>query len=134
MSGLGNFFINAKNYARDRKKFLEIKNDPQKSAVCVKYGVASCLLAIFGFAVSVLSFFGADSMTATGTDVLWSWIIYIPLIAVAFILPPFAFIHGTVNAVRQLRLGKKFGGVLGLLLNLASLVGAYALIFTQLQG
>ena len=120
MSVFGDFYTSAQRYGRGRRKFLEIKNDPQKKATCVKYGVSGCLFAVFGFAIGFLSFLGASALTDSGAELLTGWIAYIPLLAIAFMWPLCAFIAGVLSASRQLRLGKKFGGVLGLILNLIS--------------
>lgn len=119
-------------YLKERKIFLEIKNDPVRREKVVKYGVISCVLAAVGFVVSFLSFLGGTALVnAVGISSLVSWL-FIPLYVLAFVLPPYCLADGLINAVRQIRLKRKFGGVLGAVLNPVSFAAAYYLLLSGL--
>ena len=124
------FFDTVERFARERRKFLEIKNDPERKATHTGYGLESCLGAVIAAAISVLCFLGLSALTGGG-ETAWLLLILIPLIVTMFLLPPIMLISGIVAAIRQLCLDKKLGGVLGILLNLAMLALYIALIFNS---
>lgn len=122
---------NINRFIKDRKAFLDIKNNPEQRKIVIGYGIASCLWAIAAFAVSYLSFIGANALMNANVSPYISWL-FIPLYIIAFVFPFYCFAEGIIGAVRQIRLDKKLFGILGAILNPAAITAAYYLILTNI--
>ncbi len=121
---------------RQRQKFENTLNDPQKKATVVGYGVSGIILPFVTVILVALCYFGVQALVEAvsheNTSIFLYWVPIIILVLAAPIIGLTLSIGGLRNSIWQTKLDKKVTGIIGIILNilvlLASIVGTVIIL------